>query len=91
MAEHVAAEIAQVVSAHDEIVDDRQSVRGLVLCNAVHHSRQNVRTRNAQSFLDIFGSDFLAGETDYLIEGRLRVAHRAVTGARDLADCCIGN
>ena len=46
---------------------------------------------DAQSFFDIFGFDFLTGEADHLIESRLRIAHRAVTGARDLADCFIGN
>ena len=91
MAEHVATEIAQVVPAHYEIVDDRQSVRRLVLSNAVHHPRQHVGAGDAQSFLDIFGFDFLAGKTNHLIESRLRIAHRAVTGARDLANRFVGN
>ena len=91
MAEHVATEIAQVVPAHYEIVDDRQSVRRLVLSNAVHHSSQHVGAGDAQGFFDIFGFDFLAGEADHLIESRLRIAHRAVAGAGNLANCFVGN
>ena len=38
----------------------------------------------------VFDFDLLAGKTDHLVEIRLRVAHRAFAGARDLAQRLVG-
>ncbi len=75
MREHVAQEVAQVVSPHDQIVNDGQRLGRFILRDAVDDSRQHVRAGDTQRLLDVFSLDFLASETDYLIEGRLRIAH----------------
>ena len=91
MRQHVAQKVAQVVAAHHDIIDNRERFRGIVFRNAFHDAREDVCTGQAQGFLDIFSTDFRAGETNHLIESRLRVAHRAIAGARNFANCFIRN
>ena len=73
--QQIAAEVSQVVTAHHHIVNYRERFSGLVLGNAFDYADQNVGAGHAQGQLDVVFRDLRAGITDYLIEGRLRVAH----------------
>jgi hypothetical protein len=79
------------VPAHHDIVDNRQCFGRIVFGDAFHHSRKHIGAGESQSLLDIFSDNLLAGETDYLIESRLRVTHRAIASACNLANCFIRN
>ena len=68
MTEHVATKVAQVVSAHHQIVDDRQGLCRFILGDAADNSRQHIGAGDTQCLLDIFRFDFFTGETYHLIE-----------------------
>ena len=91
MGQQIAAEVSQVVTAHHYIVDDRERLGRLVLGDAFDDADQNVGAGHAQGQLDVVFLDLRAGITDYLIESRLRVAHRAFARARNLAQRVVGN
>ena len=82
--EQVAAEVAQVVAARDEVFDDGQRRGRLPAGHRAHHAPQQLRAGDAEGGLHVRRLDLPLAETDDLIEGRLRVAHRALAGARDL-------
>ena len=68
MTEHVATKVAQVVSAHHQIVDDRQGLCRFILGDAADDSRQHIRAGDTECLLHIFSFDGFTGETDHLIE-----------------------
>ena len=91
MRQQIAAKISQVVSAHNQIVNHCQGLDRLVSGNAIDNSHQDVSSGDAERQLHVFLLDLFAREADYLIESRLRIAHRTVAGAGDLAQCIFGD
>src|SRR6185295_1959665 len=91
MPEYVAAEIPQVVPAHDQIVDNGQRLSGLIVGDAVDDPSEDLSTSDAEGLLDILRFDLLAGKANHLVESGLRVAHRPVAGASDFANRLLGN
>ena len=89
--QQVAAEVPQVVTAHDDVVDNGDCGRRTVRGDAVDDARENVRPGDAERRLDVLFFDRRAGKADHLVQRRLRVAHRAFTGARDLPQRVIRN
>ena len=68
MTEHVATKVAQVVSAHHQIVDNRQRLCRFILGDAADDSRQHIRAGDTERLLDVFRFYFFTRETDHLIE-----------------------
>ena len=85
MREQVAAEVAQLMAARRQLVHDGERVGRRGFCDGARHAREQFPARDAERRLHVRRFDLAAAETYHLIEGRLRVAHRALAGARHLA------
>src|SRR5699024_6897274 len=83
--EQVAAEVAKLVAARDEVCHDGEHVRRLLLGDRARHARQKLGRREPERGLNVRRANLPLAETYHLIEGRLRVAHRALARARYLA------
>src|SRR5205085_7989345 len=83
--EQVAAEVAQVLAARAQFFDDRERFRWSLFGDGAHDARKHLRARDSERGTGVRGLYLPLAEAYDLVEGRLRVAHRAFARARNLA------
>ena len=80
--EHLARERAELVADLVDLLDRREAAIRVPLEHAFEHAVEELAVDEPEDVRDLPCVELLAAEGDHLIEEALRVAHRAVAGAR---------
>ena len=73
------------MAARDEVFDDGERLRRPAFGHGAHDAGEHLGPRDSERGLNVRRLNLPLAETDDLVEGRLRVAHRAFARARNLA------
>ena len=83
MDHHLAAEVAQVVAARDDFIDDANQLARVLIGDRLKRLIERLNIDESQRGRHILIGHRAARKANDLIERRFRISHRAFTGARD--------